>query len=128
MDHPICLIDDDDLFRLNLADELRALGHGVDEASTARAGEALLTRQSYRTVVVDVLMPVMDGIELIEKIRARWPLLRIIAISGGGRIAAELCLELAEQMGADAFIRKPLHGRDIVSRINCGLLGSPTQA
>jgi DNA-binding response OmpR family regulator len=118
MTEAVCLIDDDQLFRNGLGDELRALGQAVDEAASAKAGLALMARRTYSTAIVDVLMPDTDGIEAIERIRARWPTMRIIAISGGGRISAEHCLEMAHQIGADAYLRKPLHGRDLMPLID----------
>ena len=120
MTRSICLIDDDELFRRNLAEELRALGQPVEEAGDAERGLRLLESQAFETSVVDVLMPDVDGIELIARIRSRWPAMRVIAISGGGRLSADLCIDLARLTGADACVRKPLSARDILARISAG--------
>ena len=53
-------------------------------------------------------MPDVDGIEIIQAARRQEPGPRIIAISGGGRISAEQCLNLANAFGADAAFRKPV--------------------
>ncbi|MDO8801082.1 response regulator [Phenylobacterium sp.] len=118
MRRTICLVDDDDIFREFLALELRALGQPVDEAPDARTAEALMAKSTYAAAIVDIIMPDVDGLEMIGRIRRRWPSTRIIAISGGGRISADECLEMAGHLGADAHMKKPLRGRDILTLID----------
>jgi DNA-binding response OmpR family regulator len=124
----ICLIDDDELFRRNLAAQLRALGLDVHEAGNGAAGETLLASRDYRATILDMLMPDIDGIEMIGRIRSRWPKMRIIAISGGGRIRSEFYLQLAKEVGADAYLGKPLHGRDLMPLIAPDDRGTEIQA
>jgi CheY-like chemotaxis protein len=62
-------------------------------------------------------MPEMDGIELITNIRRVMPYIKIIAISGGGQIDANCCLDLAGKMGADRTLLKPFSKSDLMSVI-----------
>ena len=113
----IGLIDDDELFRLGLAEDLRSLGQPVELAKDAKGGLALLETKPLAAIIVDILMPKVDGLEFIVRIRQRWPDLYIIAISGGGKIGSEFYLGLAADSGADACLKKPVSGRDILAQI-----------
>ena len=124
----ICLIDDDELFRRNLAEQLRALGRRVEEAGDAERGLRLLESRTFEASIVDVLMPDIDGIELIARIRSRWPDMHLIAISGGGRLSTALCIDLARLTGADDCIRKPLNAHDILARMPGGSANTSVQA
>jgi CheY-like chemotaxis protein len=53
-------------------------------------------------------MPDMDGLELMVRLRKQQPDLKVIAISGGARIGPESYLKLADRLGADASIAKPM--------------------
>jgi two-component system cell cycle sensor histidine kinase/response regulator CckA len=100
------LLVDDEPFVLEAAREaLEQLGYRVFTATNGQ--EALRCLEAYveeiRVVVTDLVMPEMDGLALIRKIRERWPALPVIASSGlhGSRA------EAARQIGARAFLHKP---------------------
>jgi CheY-like chemotaxis protein len=63
---------------------------------------------SIGTVLADIIMPELDGIEAIRQIRTDHPDLRIIAMSGGGQIDKADFLHMAEALGADRVIEKPV--------------------
>jgi CheY-like chemotaxis protein len=63
---------------------------------------------SFTLLVTDILMPGIDGIELIRTLRKERPNIVIIAVSGGsGLIPASMGLHAAEALGADTVIAKP---------------------
>jgi CheY-like chemotaxis protein len=76
---------------------------------TSNGYEALESAKQYQpdVLITDIIMPEMDGIELIIKIRKQSPEIKIIAISGGGRISAEEHLESAHNLGAMVTLKKP---------------------
>ena len=84
----------------------------VIRAPDGLAGLAALEKLdgSADLVVVDLMMPRMTGIELIRRLRARWPDLRCIAVSGA--VPPELAEEAA-QVGAAALLKKPFRLRDL---------------
>ena len=114
-DRTVLIIEDDDIM-------LRALGHAFQRAGSrvvvARDGDQGLTRFLERTpdlVITDILMPNREGVETILAMKAKAPGVRILAISGGGRLGAEEILGLASRLGADAVLPKPFRAADILA-------------
>ncbi|HEY5008947.1 MAG TPA: response regulator, partial [Caulobacteraceae bacterium] len=90
----VCIIDDDELVRAKIALDLRGLGFETVEVEDSRNLPKLLSERPVDAVVVDLVMPEKDGVELIAEIRRGWPKVRIVAISGGGRIGPNLYLKI----------------------------------
>jgi CheY-like chemotaxis protein len=100
------VIDDDAEACLVLQRMLERLGFAAVGALDGAKGLARLREGGIDLVVTDVVMPVMDGFEVIRALRAEWPDLPVIAISGVGDW--DRLLRMAVQLGADASIRKPV--------------------
>lgn len=109
----ICLIDDDILVRDALALGLGDAGYEVITAPGAAAGYDLAARENVDAVVTDINMPGTDGAQLIVQLRARWPALPIVAISGAGVIDGRPITDLARERGADAALAKPFRAREL---------------
>jgi DNA-binding response OmpR family regulator len=114
-DRTVLIIEDDPIM-------LRALGHAFQRAGCqivgARDGEEGLARFLERTpdlVITDILMPKREGVETILAMKARAPHVKILAISGGGRLGAEEILGLAAGLGADAILPKPFRSTEILA-------------
>ena len=103
----ILVVDDDFHIRESLRIKLEQAGHTVRLAPDGAEAVKFLKREVFDIVVTDILMPDKDGFELIGDIRRKWPKVRIVAISGGGRIGTEQLLVAASGLGADAVIAKP---------------------
>ena len=104
----VCLIDDDELARAHMSHMLEAEGFTVYEAATARHGLEIVAERHPEVVLIDLIMPDQDGLETIAALRRQWPQMRIVAISGGGRVGPVLYLDLARKLGASACLPKPL--------------------
>lgn len=104
----VCLIDDDELVLEVVARDLRQLGYAVVYASEGNVGLQIISAQDLDAVIVDMLMPGIDGLEVLAYCRARKPSLPVIAISGGGRLGAGVYLEAAQALGADVALPKPV--------------------
>lgn len=104
----VVVIDDDELICAHVAALLEPEGFQVFDANGAGKGVALIAQHNPDVVLVDMIMPDRDGVELIAEIRRSWPDLRVIAMSGGGRVGPSLYLDIAQMMGADACLSKPL--------------------
>lgn len=103
----ILLVEDDVSFATMLHRTLRMAGY---DAVLARDGkEALLhyDPQTIALVVTDLMMPDMDGMELIMRLEERDPSVRIIAMSGGALGRTEAYLPMAERLGAVKTLAKP---------------------
>jgi CheY-like chemotaxis protein len=110
-------VDDDDAVRNVLARMVRAAGHTVFEAVNGLKALQALDTQPADLVITDVLMPDMEGLELLRRIRKRPNPPRVIAVSGGGRVSAGNYLQLAQHLGADAVLPKPVALDDLVRTI-----------
>jgi len=113
----ILLIDDNAAFLEVQAAVLRDLGYRVLVAAHAQAALRLLEASPVDIIITDILMPDRDGIELIQDVRRRWPAIRIVAVSGGGRIAAGAYLNLARSLGASAVLAKPFSEDELMLTI-----------
>ena len=67
-------------------------------------------------VITDLVMPHVDGLELIGDLKLMHPNLPIIAISGGRRIGAGPCLKLARKLGADVVFEKPFIPSELLEK------------
>ena len=79
----ILVVDDVDVVRLVISKILKRNGHTVTEAGGGAAALDAITRRIPDAVVTDLWMPTIDGLHLIETIKARHPAVAIIAMSGG---------------------------------------------
>jgi CheY-like chemotaxis protein len=104
----ILLIDDDDDLRTLFAGVLRSAGYTVDTASDGKAGLALYSTGLHELVITDIVMPDMDGLELLDALRQYNPRPRVIAMSGGSKLSVPLYLSTARQLGAQRVLSKPI--------------------
>ncbi len=116
---PLILLVDDDVSLLQIIS-----GHlhleGFETVLTQTAAQAIESLQELPVslVVVDIFMPDQDGMETIGEIRARWPLLPIIAMSGGWRtISPDTILETAKALGAQDALAKPFDRQTLAAAI-----------
>jgi DNA-binding response OmpR family regulator len=113
----VCVVDDDELVRAKLALDLKSQGYDTIEVDDSRRLTAILDSRPVDTVVLDLVMPERDGVEIIADIRKGWPNVRIVAVSGGGRVGPELYLRIARHMGADVCLPKPVTAERLKSAI-----------
>jgi DNA-binding NarL/FixJ family response regulator len=67
--------------------------------------------------IVDLVMPEKEGLETIFEMRRRYPGIKTIAISGGGRGPGDVYLEMARQLGAVAALAKPFGKAEILEAV-----------
>lgn len=105
----ILLIDDDDLLRDTVEQLLNLDKHQVVSAADGDAGLARLRQDpGIELVITDMLMPVMDGAQVIVEARRMRPHLPVIAISGGRRaLTPQFNLDSAQLAGAAQSLSKP---------------------
>jgi DNA-binding response OmpR family regulator len=103
----ILVIDDDDKVREIMIKVLQGAGYEVDGAPEGNTGLSLFRKNSYNLVITDLIMPEKEGLQTIMELRTEAPDLKIIAISGGGRIGPDDHLRAAAAMGACEVFKKP---------------------
>ncbi|MBZ2172383.1 sigma-54-dependent transcriptional regulator [Nitratidesulfovibrio sp. SRB-5] len=101
----ILIIDDEDGIRFSLRGILEDEGFEVLEAPSGEDGLALLARETPDLVFLDIWMPGMDGLAVLDQLHAQRPDLPVIMISGHGTIETAVN---AIRKGAHDFIEKPL--------------------
>jgi CheY-like chemotaxis protein len=111
----ILIIDDDQEQRQLFATVLTDAGYAVVQAAEGQAGVALYRQAPCDLIITDIFMPNEDGIETIFELKSRWPHVKIIAISGGGRwaqygnvVGPDEPLDMATHFGADRTLKKPV--------------------
>lgn len=77
------VIDDDDEYRFLLCEIFRRRGHAAVEAGRARDGIRMIDAEAFDGLVVDLVMPELDGIETLRLVRDRHPQMPILCVSGG---------------------------------------------
>ncbi len=116
---PRILIIDDDVQVINtLRKMLEREGFHVDTAQNGKLGLECFAKKPADIVITDLIMPEKDGIELIQNFTSEFPEVKILAISGGGRVDANYHLRAAEIYGAHAVLAKPVERRELVKAIS----------
>lgn len=114
----ILIIDDDEQYREMLLYTLQRAGFEVEEAADGEKGIQLQQKKSFDLIITDIIMPNKEGIGTIMELRNDFPNLKIIAISGGGRVVPNDYLEIAEKLGAHRTLSKPFERTELIAAIN----------
>ena len=112
--HRILVVEDDDNIRHGLAALLTANGYAVDEAGDGEAGLAAFARAKPDLVLLDVMMPGMNGYDVCRAIRkddTRTPIVMLTAKDD------EIDKVLGLELGADDYIVKPFGVRELLARL-----------
>jgi CheY-like chemotaxis protein len=123
----ILVIDDEPSVRGALMKILSRAGHEVRTAADGPAGIALQGESPAQVAVIDIMMPRMNGVTVIEEFKRLHPGVRIVAISGGGNfgsmgykseaITTTAYLAAAEKAGADALLTKPFDRQELLDTL-----------
>jgi two-component system, chemotaxis family, chemotaxis protein CheY len=120
----VLVVDDEPGLRTVMRRVLEGKGYRVVEAADGNQALALFRRESPALVISDIIMPNRDGIEVIVAMKAENPAVKVLAISGGGRVHAMGLLALAPRAGADATLDKPFRQSELLKLV-AGLIGEP---
>lgn len=109
----VLIIEDDEFVQKMLKQTFERAGYHVATAANGAAGIQLYESridllEPFDVVVTDLIMPEMEGIETITRLRKSNPGAKVIAISGGGRNEPEDYLHLAQKLGAVYTFTKPV--------------------
>jgi CheY-like chemotaxis protein len=118
----ILVVDDQSSVRLRIRSLLEAAGHNVTEAANGyRAIEIL--KVPHDLVITDVLMPEMDGLEIVRHIRKTGSTKLVLVISGGWGVNSVDVLNVARELGADRVLRKAEISDKLVATVGAMLAG-----
>lgn len=114
----ILLVEDDNDLRDLLKRTLEKRGnHLVIDASNGKEALFKFKTLLVDVVITDLVMPDLDGIGLIMELRKVKPNIKIIAISGGGKVGPSNYLNIAKTLGADAIFTKPFSMKSIIDKV-----------
>jgi DNA-binding response OmpR family regulator len=114
----IIVLDDEPSILLMIKKMLEKEGHEVNVALNGIEGMELFEKNRPDMVITDIIMPGKEGLETILELRKKYPELKIIAISGGGRIGPQGYLPSAKYLGADMVFQKPLVQKEFIMAIS----------
>jgi DNA-binding response OmpR family regulator len=117
----VLVLEDDAAFGIIIRSALEDGGHEVVLAADGRIGLRVFGASKFDVVVTDMLMPDMDGVEIVRTLRAYRSAVRIIAISGGGALDHGDLLATAVRLGADATLAKPFAPHALVELVSAVL-------
>jgi len=121
----ILIIDDDHHILLMIKKMLERAGFEVDLASNGNEGVELFNKMPVDLVITDIIMPEKEGLETIREMKRLRPDLKIIAMSGGGKVSSDNYLNTAKIFGASKILAKPFSQKQMVSAVH-DLLGEPS--
>jgi DNA-binding response OmpR family regulator len=113
----ILVLDDELSILLMIKKMLEKAGYEVIVALNGKEGMQLFEKEKPDMVITDIIMPEKEGLETIFELRKVHPQLKIIAISGGGRISPDGYLPGAKLLGADMVFPKPLVQKDFLTAV-----------
>ncbi|MEW5805876.1 MAG: response regulator, partial [Acidobacteriota bacterium] len=119
----ILVVDDDRLLRTMVREILSRRGHSVEEAENAHKALALLQKENFPIIILDIMMPEITGIELMEEIRKIDPNVLIIIITAYATM--DLAID-ALKKGAYDFLKKPFEPEELLKSVSNALLQSWT--
>lgn len=113
----ILIVDDEPNIVISLEFLMMRDGHLVHVARDGEAGLAAVRQHRPNLVVLDVMMPKLDGFAVLEAVRADPALngTRILMLTAKGREAEQ---KKGLEMGADAYMPKPFSTRELVEKVN----------
>lgn len=103
----VLVVDDSAVIRAAITKMLQPHGFAVSCAGDGMSGLKAFRATDPLLVLTDLIMPEMEGIEMIRCMRQEKPKTKIVAMSGSGKIGATSFLEMATLLGADAALQKP---------------------
>jgi DNA-binding response OmpR family regulator len=117
--HTLLLVEDEKILRDAVKEILEVNGFNVVDAEDGETALALLAKVKIDLIITDLVMPNMDGVELVQKIRARFQQLPIIVVSGSGTaVTKRFGIDSINIEGATASIAKPFKSTELITLVN----------
>jgi CheY-like chemotaxis protein len=113
----VLVVDDDPEHCAYMAEVLTRRGCRVGMTLSGREAIRRLESETFDTVVTDVYMPDLDGIELVRTVRERWPAVRVIAVTGGALGHPTSVANFLKHLGVSAILTKPFEPRDLIQSV-----------
>jgi DNA-binding response OmpR family regulator len=113
-DCKVLLVDDEQEFASTLAERLDLRGIRVHVANSGEDALQSLSEAVPEVVILDLMMPGMNGLAVLEKIKQDFPRIQVILLTGMGSMSEGV---EGLRLGAFDYLMKPVHIEDLIARI-----------
>jgi DNA-binding response OmpR family regulator len=112
----VLVVDDEPNIVMSLRFLMEREGFQVEVASTGQAAVAALDREPADLVLLDIMMPELDGYEVCQRIRSNpaWRATKVVMLTAKGR---DVERDKGMALGADDYVTKPFSTRDLVAKV-----------
>ncbi len=110
----LLVVDDEPLKRITLQIELSQVGYTVLDGADAAAAIKVLSSRPVDVVITDLRMPQMDGLQLLEQIKARWPQTHVVLMTAYGSVDSAVA---AIKRGAYDYLTKPFKTEMLLEKL-----------
>jgi DNA-binding response OmpR family regulator len=112
----VLVVDDEPNIVMSLRFLMEREGFQVEVASTGQAAVAALDREPADLVLLDIMMPELDGFEVCQRIRSNpaWRATKVVMLTAKGR---DVERDKGMALGADDYVTKPFSTRDLVAKV-----------
>ena len=124
----IVIIEDEPDLAMGLRDNLEFEGHTVAHGADGQTGLRLVTEHPTDLVLLDIMLPDLDGFEICRRLRAAGYTMPIVILSARGQ---EIDKVRGLELGADDYVTKPFSLRELLARVHAALrraAGAPPAA
>jgi len=121
----VLLIEDEAGLRLTLTDRLTSEGYAVDSASDGQSGLERAASGAYDLIVLDVMLPRMNGFDVCREVRRRGVTAPILMLTARGQVVDKV---VGLKLGADDYLTKPFEMPELMARLEALLRRRPSAA
>jgi len=125
MNPRLLLVEDEAGLRLTLTDRLTSEGYLVETAIDGATGLERAARDAYDVIVLDVMLPRMNGFDLCREVRRRGVDTPILILTARGQVVDKV---VGLKLGADDYLTKPFEMPELVARLEALLRRRPSSA
>jgi two-component system alkaline phosphatase synthesis response regulator PhoP len=110
----ILIVEDEESILLPLEDNLRLEGYEVSSAKDGLQGLSMAKEETYDLIVLDIMLPKMDGFEVCKRLRQDKKMTPILILTAKSQ---EVDKVLGLELGADDYVTKPFSPRELLARV-----------
>jgi two-component system alkaline phosphatase synthesis response regulator PhoP len=121
----VLLVEDEAGLRLTLSDRLSSEGYRVETASDGEAGLARAATGGYDLIILDVMLPRMNGFDVCRELRQRGVTTPILMLTARGQVVDKV---VGLKLGADDYLTKPFETIELMARLEALLRRAPSAA
>jgi DNA-binding response OmpR family regulator len=120
----VLIVEDEPSIALALGDDLRREGYQTEVASDGEAGAQRAIEGSFDLVLLDVMLPKLDGFDVCRQVRRAGVTVPIILLTARGQEAEKV---MGLELGADDYVTKPYSARELRARVKAQLRRTGTE-